>query len=106
MERKVLGKIESVSFGFIPEREFLFGLSLTFRFESGGVQGNDTINIGKECKWTITERQRAIAEMIDRVAEVMRAAKVLDVADLKGKPVEVTLEDDWYKEFRILTEVL
>jgi len=106
MIRKVLGKIESVSFGFVTEREFLFGLSLTFRFESGGVQGNDTINIGKECKWTITERQRAIAEMIDRVAEVMRAAKVLDVADLKGKPVEVTLEDDWYKSFRILTEVL
>ena len=107
MTGKYLGKIESVRFGFVPDREFLFGLQLTFKMSSCGTSWNDTINISGNCKWDSTEeRSKALAEMLDRVAGVMKDAGVTDISKLKDKPVEVEFGDGWCKGFRILTEVL
>ena len=107
MIEKYLGKIESVRFGFVPDREFLFGLQLTFKMGGCGTCWNDTINIGSECKWeSAEERNREMTEMIDRLAGVMRDAGVTEVSRLKDVPVEVSIKDGWCDGFRVLTEVL
>ena len=51
-------------------------------------------------------RHSNLAESLDRLAKILKDAKVNYVSELLGKPVEVTLEDGVFKDFRILTEVL
>jgi hypothetical protein len=40
------------------------------------------------------------------ISKLLNEAKVHNVYELKGIPVEVTLENNTFKDFRILTEVL
>jgi hypothetical protein len=42
----------------------------------------------------------------DTVVKLLDDARVEDVAKLKGKPVEVTFNNGWLKDWRILTEVI
>ena len=44
--------------------------------------------------------------MVKQVQAWMSDAKVRDFSKLVGVPVEVTIEDNAFKSFRILTEVL
>ena len=44
--------------------------------------------------------------MNEEVYAFLKAAKVRNVDDLIGKPIEVTMENRSLKDFRILTEVL
>jgi len=108
VKQKVLGKITHAEFGQYPDRPFLFGLQLCFEFPSSGVGdgGRYAVNISPECRWEKSERQQAITIMIEHVNKILTDAKVNYVSQLKGKPVEVTLEGNMFKDFRILTEVL
>ena len=74
----------------------------------GGVMdgGKYTVNMSPDCHWEIGTRHTNLAESLDRVAKILNDAKVNYISELLGKPVEVTLEDGMFKEFRILTEVL
>lgn len=105
---KYLGKIDSVHFGFNRDRPFLFGLELTFKFDGNSyvTSVKDTVNISEECKWDTLERRKGITECIDRIAKIMRDANVNDVKDLKNTPVEITLDGNLFKDYRILTEVI
>ena len=109
MTGKILGKISSVQFGFIPDMPFLFGLDLTFSLGDGsgiGTGGKYTVNISEECRWSTREREEGITEMVDEIAQILRDAKVSNVTQLKNVPVEVTIEGSTFKDFRILSEVL
>ena len=109
MTGKILGKISSVRFGFIPDMPFLFGLDLMFKLGDGsgiGTGGAYTVNVSKECKWTTKERETGITEMVDKVGQILHDAKVSNVYSLKDIPVEVTIEGNTFRDFRILTEVL
>jgi len=110
MNGKVLGKIDSVRFGFVRDYPFLFGLQLTFSLSDGtgvGTGSRYTVNISDECRWdTPDEREKAITELVDEIASIMKDAKVDYVSELKNKPVEVTIEGNMFARFRILTEVL
>lgn len=109
MTGKILGKIISVEYGMVNDYPFLFGLQLHFKLSDGMNIGSGckyTINIGEACKWTIEERQRAITESIDKVYQILKDAKVCHVSQLMSKPVEVEVEKNTFKDFRILTEVL
>ena len=108
-EMKILGKIDSAEFGRIRDYPFLMGLILNFKFKDGGVGdgGRYTVNMGKECKWeTPSERRILIEERMDFIYNLLNEAKCNNVSQLKGKPVEVTLIDNCFHDFRILTEVL
>lgn len=48
----------------------------------------------------------AVTQTIEFVNDILKAAKVNYVSELINKPVEVTIENDTFKDFRILTEVL
>lgn len=108
MLKKCLGKIERAEYGKIADYPFLMGLKLDFRFENGGVGdgGKYTVNMSKDCKWEARERATAIEENADFIYKLLQDAKTTNVSGLKNKPVEVTLEDNCFKDFRILTEVL
>lgn len=87
MTEKVLGKIKFAEFGKVPDYPFLTGLQLVFSLNGGGSSiGNPNVTIDIE--------------------KILNDAKVNYVSELKGKPVEVEIENNRFKSFRILTEVL
>lgn len=109
MTGKLLGKISDVRFGFIPDYPFLFGLDLTFKLSDSsyiGTGGQYTVNISEACKWSEEERNAALIDMINQVIKVMKDAEITNISDLKNKPVEVTIDQNIFQDFRILTEVL
>ena len=109
MTGTILGKIISAEYGMVDDYPFLVGLQLYFKLGDGtnlGCGYRYPINIGEACRWTIEERQRAITESIDKVHQILKDAKVCHVSQLMGKPVEVEVEKNTFKDFRILTEVL
>lgn len=109
MTKKILGKITFAEFGIIRDYPFLMGLNLGFNLADGCSicdGGKYTVNVSESCKWSPEERQKTITAMIDKVHGILKDAKALRVSDLINKPVEVTIENGMFKDFRILTEVL
>ncbi|MBY0596144.1 hypothetical protein [Bacillus bingmayongensis] len=110
MDGKFLGKIVKAEFGTYRDRDFLMGLQLEFRFDgNSGVScgGRHLINISSNCKWDSEEEKNiAYQRVLKELAFVLKEAKVNTVSELVGKPIEITIEDQMYKTFRILTEVL
>lgn len=109
MTGKILGKIDFAEYGTNKDRPFLIGVQLGFKLADGcGVMcgGKYTVNIDKACKWKEAEREHTVTATVEQLYELLKAAKVNYVSELVNKPVEVTIEDNWFKDFRILTEVL
>jgi hypothetical protein len=108
MTTKELGKITFAEFGTVRNYPFLIGLQLGFRMDGSGVMdgGKYTVNISPECKWKEMNREATIIKSIEEVNRILKDAKVNYVSELLNKPVEVTIEDNTFKDFRILTEVL
>ena len=109
MDGKFLGKITFAEFGMIADYPFLMGLKLGFKLGDGGSVmdgGKYTVNINPNCKWDKRERADAIVEILEFVEKTLKDAQVNDVSKLINKPVEVTIEKNTFKDFRILTEVL
>lgn len=108
MEEKLLGKIDFAEFGTLRDYPFLIGLQLGFSMSGSGVMdgGKYTVNISPECKWGDANREEAVTSIVEFVDKILKDAKVNYVSGLIGKPVEVTLEKNCFKDFRILTEVL
>lgn len=109
MTEKILGKITSAEYGIVKDHPFLFGLQLHFSLSGGDNIGCGyvyTDNINKGCKWTLEKRQCAITKSVDTVHKFLKDAKVNYVSELINRPVEVTVENNTFEGFRILTEVL
>ena len=109
MTGKVLGKITSAEYGQVGDYPFLFGLQLYFKLGDGTFIGSGsfyTVNISPECRWEESERQEAIVKNIENLNKILDDAKVNYISELLNKPVEVTIEKNTFKGFRILTEVL
>lgn len=109
MTGKVLGKIDFAEFGTIKDYPFLIGLQLGFKLgDGGGIMdgGSNTVNISPECRWETCEREVAITAAVEQVDKILKDAKVNYVSQLLNKPVEVEIDRNTFKSFRILTEVL
>jgi hypothetical protein len=108
MTTKELGKITFAEFGTVRDYPFLIGLQLGFRMDGSAVMdgGKYTVNISPECKWKEMNREATIIKSIEEVNRILEDAKANYVSELLNKPVEVTMEDNTFKDFRILTEVL
>lgn len=107
MEEKLLGKITKAEFGLNRDRPFLYGLELDFEMGGSGVFTSKTVNISDNCKWeNVNGRMRALDNSALEISKILTDAKVNFVSQLEGKPVEVTIEGNMFKSFRILTEVL
>lgn len=107
MEKR-LGKITFAEFGTVRDYPFLLGMRLEFSFP-GGCIGDGykyTVNISDKRNWENDSREDAITSAVEKVYETLKAAKVGHVSELVGEPVEVTVDQNCFKDFRILTEVL
>jgi hypothetical protein len=111
MEKK-LGKIEDVRFGLGGYQGAMLGLHVTLGNGSWGVGDtksnwdSEQIKWSEHTKWTEEDRDGWYAEIMRYVSSLLKDAKVDSVDKLKGKPVEVTLDGNQLKSWRILTEVL
>lgn len=109
MTGKILGKIDFAEYGTVRDYPFLIGLQLGFKLCDGtGVMdgGSNTINISEKCRWEESEREAAVTVSVEKVYQILKDAKVDYVSQLVNKPVEVTIDKNCFKDFRILTEVL
>lgn len=108
MVTKELGKITFAEFGTIRDYPSMIGLQLGFRMGGSAVMdgGKYTVNVNTECKWGDLNREETITKSIEYVDRILEDAKVNYVSELLNKPVEVTMEHNTFKDFRILTEVL
>lgn len=105
---KELGKITFAEYGTIRDYPFLIGLQLGFSMSGASIMdgGKYTVNISPECKWKELNREETVTKSIEEVDRILEDAKVNYVSELLNKPVEVTMENNTFKDFRILTEVL
>lgn len=110
MTKSYLGKIVKAEYGLIRDHPFLMGLQLEFKFDGCAHVGDGgcfTVNMSDECDWESDAYwNKVIAEKSDAVYKLLNDAKCCTVSQLVGKPVEVTLKDNCFEDFRILTEVL
>lgn len=108
-EHKEIGKISAVKYGMGGHDDAQFGLSLTFSGKAWGVGTFDgwwSFPPRDRAEWTEADRAAAYAKTAQLVLDTITQAKVQDVADLAGIPVEVTFEGNKLKSWRILEEVL
>lgn len=105
---KELGKIIFAEYGILKGCPNLIRLQLGFSIGCKKVDdgGKYTVNVGTECKREDLNREETITESIEKVNQILKDAKVNYVSELLNKPVEVTIENNTFKDFRILTEVL
>lgn len=111
MERKELGKIKNVYAGFCGYQQAQFGFQFTLGGEDGwGVSTEAYAAWGMEpsdsSEWTKEDQIKQWGESMEKLRDIMEAAKVKDVTDLVGIPVEATFEDMRLTSWRILAEVL
>jgi hypothetical protein len=110
---KKLGKILSIKFGLGGYNDCQIGLFVTLGTSEWGVgaqkasHDHNLIKWSPSCKWNEEDRHHSHVDVMKYVSDLLKDAKVNDVSDLKGKPVEVTLnESRMLDSWRILTEVI
>lgn len=113
MNEKRLGKISSVRFGHGGYQDACLGLDLSFESKSGwgvstwiGGWDAEIIKCDKYCKWTEEDRSKEYADTMRKISKLLSQAKVSEIHELKGIPVEVEFEGMMMKDWRILEEVL
>lgn len=109
---KKLGKLKSVEFGLGGYQEACIGINVQIDFDGSGVGDSKTawdanlIECTSHCKWTEEDRSAQYAEIVRYISGLLADAKVSNVSQLIGKPVEVTMDGMQLKSWRILKEVL
>ena len=109
MNGKVLGKIDFAEFGTNKDYPFLIGMQLGFRLgdESAvGDGGKYTVHINFDNEQEKIVNTETVAQNVKFIHDILKDAKVSYISELINKPVVVTIENDCFKDFRILTEVL
>lgn len=104
---KELGKIIFAEYGTLKDYSDLIGLQLGFSIGCKNVMdgGKYTVFISSSCDDFI-DQKNIIVDSVRNVNQILKDAKVNYVSELLNKPVEVTIENNTFKDFRILTEVL
>lgn len=108
-ERKELGFIQAAYFGMGGYQDVMLGFGVTLGGKGWGVGdfvGDWATERSDRCQWTEADRQAGIAKAAWRLKEVLEQAHKKHVGELVGVPVEVTLEGNTLKSWRVLTEVL
>ncbi len=108
-EEKKLAKINSIRLGSGGYQDAMFGITFSFTGQGWGVDdfwGVWSREPDQYTPWTSQDRIQRIGEIMVRLMSVMKQAKVQSLEDLEGIPVEITLEHNTIKDWRILEEVL
>ena len=110
---KYLGKIERIKFGLCGYQDQMLGIRLTLNFnDSESVHERcfwdyNKVKNDNNCKWDEESRSAKVIKIMRYISDLMAKAKVDNVNDLVGIPIEVECEDmEVVKSFRVLEEVL
>ena len=110
---KNLGKITSAKFGLGGYQDVQMGLNISFSIKGGDgstfVDGGwdySNIDVTKYTKWDEDDRSKSMANMCKEVSQILNDAKCSTVDQLIGKPIEVSVDFNTFKSWRILEEVL
>ena len=109
---KELGKIEKVRFGHCGYQDACLGISFVLSGKGWGLVDSkstwdaELMKWSKNCKWTEEDRDKQYSEIMRYVSKLLSDAKVRNISELQGIPIEVTLDGNMLHEWRILTEVL
>jgi hypothetical protein len=109
---KELGKIEKVRFGHCGYQESCLGISFVLIGKGWGLVDSkstwdaELIEHTENSQWTEEDRDKQYSEIMRYVSKLLKDAKVSNISELQGKPIEVTLDGNLLKEWRILSEVL
>ncbi len=95
---KGIGKISSVSFGYLDKGR----LGLSFELDTTVYSVMATLSTHDETP----DRQDTYDAIIALTKKLLIDAKVSELYQLRGKPVEAEFKDGQLKSWRILTEVL
>jgi len=107
MDGIFLGKISKVAFGL--DSDGRFGLRLDLDMVGSGTTFYRGMWAGERSnytKWTEEDRRKEWADLAEYLVDILAKAKKLEVKDLAGTPVEVTIDGNMLKSWRVLTEVL
>ncbi len=111
--RTELGKIKSVTFGHGGYQDACIGLNVTLGGDGGwGVSDGRTawdanmIDCSDHCEWTEKDRSKQYDEIVRYISDLLAAAKVSSIDQLKGIPIEATFDGNLLKKWRVLTEVV
>ena len=109
--RKEIGKIQSVKFGKGGYQDACIGISFELGSDKNGwgvgdFNGDWALERSKDAEWTEEIRIKNLGKMCMYINQLLEDAKVDDINELKGKPVEVTFDGNLLKEWRLLTEVI
>ena len=108
MNETILGKISSVHFG---KRDGRLGLSFTLS-GSWSVQTSyvcwdpEDTKVTEHTRWTEEDRNKELSNIMRKISELLKQAKVDTVDELLNIPVEFTAEKGILTSWRILEEVL
>lgn len=109
MTETQLGKITRARFGAGGYDGAQFGLSVELSLQDGAAVGDFKGTWSKyppRAQYTQESWNAERLAMLDFVQQLFVDAKVDEVSKLVGKPVEVKLDRNMLKSWRILTEVL
>ena len=113
MTEKMLGKISRATYGLGGYQGVQLGIHLAFEGKGWGCGHSDCVwdyefteSPDAHTKWSETDRTNRMITINRKLSRFLKEAKVDSVSELAGIPVEVTFENNGFKEFRILTEVL
>lgn len=111
MEKR-LGKIKSVKFGIGGYQDCQLGIHFQLGGDYWGVGDSkstwdpERIKCTEHSKWTEEDRTKNLNDIVRYVSSLLKDAKVDNVTELEGIPVECSFDGNMLKEWRILTEVL
>jgi len=107
---KKLGKISFAAIGHYGYQEGMIGIQ--FVLDLDGTSVNDFWGYWKAsvsdegASWSNDERYDQLGKIMLRISTLLIDSKRESVPDLVGVPIEVTLDGNVMKEWRILKEVL
>lgn len=107
--RKELGKIQKAEFGAGGYQEAMIGISFTLGGDGWGIGdfwGYWAMERSPNTQWTEQDRTKSLGETVLRISKLLSDAKCDHVSDLVGVPVEIELEGNALKSWRVLKEVL
>jgi len=105
----MIGKINSVRIGHGGYQDAMIGITFDLGGKGWGIGdhwGAWSIERSDYCEWTEEDRIDQLGKIFMRINELLKKSKVDDVNKLKNIPVEVTIEGNTLKSWRILEEVL
>jgi hypothetical protein len=106
--RTEIGKIKSISFGHGGYQDAMIGVTFDLGGKSWGVGDfwGYWSSWSKGCEWSKDDQIKSLGKTVLNLDKLLVDARVSNLNELEGVPVEVTIDNSSLVSWRILTEVI